>query len=85
MTYALREARDLATHALPAPIARAVALMALTALGLSSEPFHETFHAEGCFPALLLTLRNAWESQGRASISDHAAVAESFPWEIRGA
>ena len=33
MTYALREARDLPAHALAAPIAREIALMALTALG----------------------------------------------------
>jgi hypothetical protein len=42
--YALREACDLAASALAAPIAQIIALAALAALGLSSEPFHETFH-----------------------------------------
>jgi hypothetical protein len=45
MTYALREARDLAACALAAQIARAIALTALAALGISSEPFHEALHA----------------------------------------
>jgi hypothetical protein len=45
MTYALREARSLAAHALPAPIAREIALTALTALGLSGDPVHEPVHA----------------------------------------
>jgi len=45
MTYALREARAVAAHALPAPIARAMARMALAALGLSGDPVHEPVHA----------------------------------------
>jgi hypothetical protein len=45
MTYALRGARDLVASALPAWIARIVALTALAALGLSKDPFHEPFHA----------------------------------------
>ena len=45
MTYALREARDLAAHALTAPIAPSIALMALAALGLSDDPVHEPVHA----------------------------------------
>ena len=40
MTYALREARSLALHALAAPIVREIALAALAALGLSKDPFH---------------------------------------------
>ena len=47
MTYALREARSLAAHALAAPIAREIALTALTALGLSRDPVHEPVHARG--------------------------------------
>jgi hypothetical protein len=47
MTYALRETRSLAAHALAAPIAQQIALMALFALGLSGDPFHEPFHARG--------------------------------------
>ena len=41
MTYALREARDLAAYALAAPIAPIIALTALAALGLSGYPVHE--------------------------------------------
>ena len=47
MTYALRETRSLPPHALAARIAREIAQMALTALGLSKDPFHEPFHARG--------------------------------------
>ncbi len=47
MTYALRETRSLAVDALAAPIARAIARMALAALGLSADPFHEPFHDRG--------------------------------------
>ena len=46
MTYALRVACCLPAHALPAPIARIIALTAPTTLGLSGRPFHEPFH--GC-------------------------------------
>jgi hypothetical protein len=45
MTYALRGARAAAAHALAAPIARAIARMALAALGLSGDPVHESVHA----------------------------------------
>ena len=45
MTYALREARSQATHALAAPMAPAIARMALAALGLSGDPVHEPVHA----------------------------------------
>ena len=52
MTYALREVRSLAPHALAAPIARAIALTAMAALELSKDPFHEPFHARGpCRPS----------------------------------
>jgi hypothetical protein len=46
MTYALRVACCLPAHALPAPIARIIALTAPMTLGLSGRPFHEPFH--GC-------------------------------------
>ena len=49
MTYALREARSLALHALAAPITQEIALAALAALGLSKNPFHEPFHARGLY------------------------------------
>jgi hypothetical protein len=45
MTYALRGARSDASHALAAPIARAIALIALAALGLPGDPVHEAVHA----------------------------------------
>jgi hypothetical protein len=44
MSYALRGACCLPAHALPAPIARIIALTAPTTLGLSGTPFHEPFH-----------------------------------------
>jgi len=47
LTCRLQEVRPHAPHALAAPMARAIALTALAALGLSRAPFHETFHAEG--------------------------------------
>ena len=47
MTYALREARSLARHALAALIAPNIALTAHAALGLSGDPVHETVHARG--------------------------------------
>jgi hypothetical protein len=47
MTYALRGARAPAADALAAPIARAIARMALAALGLSGDPVHEPVHARG--------------------------------------
>ena len=45
MTYALRGTRRLAAHALTAPMAPDIALMALAALGLSGDPVHEPVHA----------------------------------------
>ena len=45
MTYALREARSLPSHALAAQMTAMIALTALAALGLSVVPFHEPFHA----------------------------------------
>jgi hypothetical protein len=45
MTYALRETRSLPAHALAAPMAQEIALVALAALGLSGDPVHEPVHA----------------------------------------
>jgi hypothetical protein len=39
-----------------------IALMALAALGLSMDPFHEPFHARGLAHAVLSTLRNVTEA-----------------------
>jgi hypothetical protein len=47
MTYALRGACALPAYALAAPIAPAIALAALAALGLSDDPVHEPVHARG--------------------------------------
>jgi hypothetical protein len=44
-TNALRETRSPVVDALAAPIARGIALMALTGLGLSGGPVHEPVHA----------------------------------------
>jgi hypothetical protein len=46
MTYALRGTRDLAAYAPAAPIARAIAQMALAALGLSGNPVHKPVHEQ---------------------------------------
>jgi len=54
MTYALREARSLAAHALAASIAREIARVALTALGLPGDPVHEPVHARGPAAVILL-------------------------------
>ena len=56
---ALRGARAAATHALAAAIARAIALMALAALGLSGASFHETFHAGGRHHHIAVSKRSA--------------------------
>jgi hypothetical protein len=45
ITYALRVTWSPAVDALAALIARVIALMALAALGLSGDPFHDPFHA----------------------------------------
>ena len=47
MTYALRVTWSLTVDALAALMARVIALMALAALGLSGDPFHEPFHDRG--------------------------------------
>ena len=47
MTYALREARPRAVHAVPAPIPPIIAPTAPAALTLSEDPFHEPFHDRG--------------------------------------
>jgi hypothetical protein len=56
MTYALRGARSLSAHALAAPIARAIAPVALAALGLSGDPVHEPVHARRPYGLLILLL-----------------------------
>ena len=53
MTYALREACARAAHALAAPIPRVIALIALTALGLSGDPVHEPVHAPRLRPRVV--------------------------------
>jgi hypothetical protein len=45
--YALRGARSRASHTLAAPIARAIALIALAAPGLFGDPVHEPVHVRG--------------------------------------
>jgi hypothetical protein len=42
----IRGTRDLAAHALPAPMALVIALMALAALGLSGNPVHKPVHEQ---------------------------------------
>jgi len=57
MTYALREARSRAAHALAAPMARAIALIALAALGLLGDPVHEPVHVRDLPPRHPATVR----------------------------
>jgi hypothetical protein len=56
MIDALRGACGLATHALAAPIARAIAPAALAALGLSVNPVHEPVHALRPYGPVILLL-----------------------------
>jgi hypothetical protein len=71
MTYALRVARCLPAHALPAPIARIIALTAPMTLGLSGTPFHG---------------RGAADSEGRPLIGviiDRQG-SDAGRWTLRG-
>ena len=84
MTYALRGARARAAHTLAAAIARAIALIALAALGLSGHPVHEPVHAPrlhafaACYVARMLVLRQI-ASHGPAK-SAHLVV----PFRLAG-
>jgi hypothetical protein len=62
MTYGLRGARSLAAHPLAAPIARAIARMALAALGLSRDPVHEPVHARRRNGPVILLLASRAEA-----------------------
>ena len=55
----LQEVRPRAPNALAAQITRIIALMALTALGLPGEPFHEPFHDPPQRPLRSVTMRRA--------------------------
>ena len=81
MTYALRVTWSLAADALAAPMAREIALMALTALGLPGDPFHDPFHAR------CLYLTPPWSlcvtTGGAASRADEHARASSGPAATR--
>ncbi len=61
---ASREARSRAAHALAAPMARAIARMALAALGLSGDPVHDPVHARGPSSLTLLLLWVTWLRAG---------------------
>jgi hypothetical protein len=69
MTYALREARRQAAHALAALIARIIALMALAALGLSGDRIHEPVHAEAPASRHPATVRNVTKGAVSAPVS----------------
>jgi hypothetical protein len=70
MTYALREACAVPAHALAAPITRAIARMALTALGLSGDPVHEPVHARDTHFRILLLCVNVADADGSALAAD---------------
>ena len=57
MTYALREACCLTAHALPAPIARIIAMTILATLGLSGVPFTSCATREALDPVIRATDR----------------------------
>ena len=57
MTYALREACSQPAHALAAPIASAMALMAPAALGLSGDSVHEPVHGLKLDPSVAAEFR----------------------------
>ena len=61
MTYALRGACYLTSHTLAAPIAPAIALTALAALGLSGDPVHEPVHAQHPYAYHPATVRDVAE------------------------
>ena len=77
MTYALRVARDVAASALPARIARIITMTALAALGLSREPFHEPFHAQGL--VLLHEDGSAYHSDTVTDCSSSLRSLRTFP------
>jgi hypothetical protein len=59
MTYALRGACSPAAHPLAAPVPRAIAQMALAALGFCGDPVHEPVHIRGpASPRILLLCVN---------------------------
>ncbi len=61
----LQEVRLGASHALAAPIARVIALLARAELGLLSPPFHEPFrHAMNTWEATQLWLKNRRATNG---------------------
>ena len=54
----LQEVCSQAAHALAAPMALSIALMALTALGLFGASSHESFHADGGQRPIAVTERS---------------------------
>ena len=63
MTYALRGTRDLAAHALTAPMAPVIALMALAALGLSGNPVHKPVHEQEAVARPSDPFKRPWSSR----------------------
>jgi hypothetical protein len=63
-------------HALAAPIARAIALTALAALGLSGDPVHEPVHAEALPLHILVLYVNVADDMGPRPQADRAPGAE---------
>ena len=78
MIYALREARAHAAQALPAQIARRMALTAPFAVAFPGHPFHEPFHAKAF--TCHFASRSPLSAPGRCS-PDGAAL--DFPSPIR--
>jgi hypothetical protein len=85
LTCRLQEVRPRAPSALAAAMARAIALTAHAALGLSDAPFHESFHADGRQCPMVLTecsdqnppqrRRNlTWSTTGQSNRSLHCRI-----------
>ncbi len=85
MTYALRGARAAAAHALAAPIARAIAQMALAALGLSGDPVHELVHArDPASPEQVFLFTRDFAVDWTNNVSERGAKAASAPSDVSG-
>ena len=65
MTYALREVRALAAHALAALIPREIARIALAALGISVDPVHEPVHGRDPYSSEVLDVARGYKHLDR--------------------
>ena len=76
LTCRLQEVRPRTPGALAAPMTRVIALMALTALGLSGAPVHEPVHSRGPMSIRSATVRNIAESAPPTSARASSVIME---------